>query len=444
MEKYYCSVVECLGKNVSTHCGYCKRPSVFKESLGLEGHFVGCDCFNQLLDRGWSRSGNYIYKPINKSSCCPQYTIRLDVHKFKLSRSQKRVLRQMNEFLVHGRKPSHKMNENGKACGTKNNSMREHPLPPERTKEDANHSVVSNKKRNIRLERCFENMRKAGIDIEEAKRFNAAKEEAKPRTVESYVLPYENSHAHKLEVRLVDLNSNEMYEKTRESFELYRKYQMRVHNETDVTFGGYHYFLLKTPLFDDDDDLPESYKDDGITFGTYHEHYLLDGKLIAVGVLDIMPRGVSSNYMFYDPDYSFLNLGTYTALREIELTIQMNRTRPALHYYYLGFYIHSCPKMRYKSQFRPSDLLCDTTYTWVSFEKCKGLLDKNECVPAFAPDAQPAVENPVDYVVCIYNRRLMRYKTLLEEPTFTEKETFMEEYARLMGPLAQKVYLYRT
>ena len=38
-------------------------------------------------------------------------------------------------------------------------------------------------------------------------------------------------------------------------------------------------------------------------------------KLIAVGVLDILPRCVSSVYFFYDPDYSFLSLGVYSALR---------------------------------------------------------------------------------------------------------------------------------
>lgn len=30
----------------------------------------------------------------------------------------------------------------------------------------------------------------------------------------------------------------------------------------------------------------------------------------------------------------------------------------------MGFYIHSCPKMRYKAYIRPSFLLCPETYTW--------------------------------------------------------------------------------
>merc|ERR1712182_114695 len=39
-----------------------------------------------------------------------------------------------------------------------------------------------------------------------------------------------------------------------------------------------------------------------------------------------------------------------------------------MRYYYLGYYIHSCAKMRYKSSFRPSCLLCPTTLTWCAFD----------------------------------------------------------------------------
>jgi len=38
---------------------------------------------------------------------------------------------------------------------------------------------------------------------------------------------------------------------------------------------------------------------------------------------------------------------------------------PSLKYYYMGFYIHSCPKMRYKGKLSPSYLLCPETYEWL-------------------------------------------------------------------------------
>ena len=50
-------------------------------------------------------------------------------------------------------------------------------------------------------------------------------------------------------------------------------------------------------------------------YGSFHQQYWLDEKLIAVGVIDILPRCVSSVYFFYDPDYGHLSLGTYASLR---------------------------------------------------------------------------------------------------------------------------------
>lgn len=96
-----------------------------------------------------------------------------------------------------------------------------------------------------------------------------------------------------------------------------------------------------------------------IGYGAFHQQYWLDDKLIAVGVLDILPRSVSAVYFFYDPDYNFMSLGTYSSFREVELVRTLG-----LRYYYMGFYIHSCPKMSYKAHIQPAALLCPEVYTW--------------------------------------------------------------------------------
>lgn len=49
-------------------------------------------------------------------------------------------------------------------------------------------------------------------------------------------------------------------------------------------------------------------------YGSFHQQYILDGKIICVGVIDILPSLVSSKYLYYDPEYDFLSLGTYSAL----------------------------------------------------------------------------------------------------------------------------------
>jgi arginyl-tRNA---protein transferase len=72
-------------------------------------------------------------------------------------------------------------------------------------------------------------------------------------------------------------------------------------------------------------------------YGSYHQCYYLDDKLIAVAVLDILPRFISSVYFMYDPDYSFLGLGKYSALREIALTNELRENgREEMMYYYMG------------------------------------------------------------------------------------------------------------
>lgn len=59
-------------------------------------------------------------------------------------------------------------------------------------------------------------------------------------------------------------------------------------------------------------------------YGSFHQQYWLDDKLIAVGVIDILPGSVSSVYFFYDPDYNFLSLGTYGSLRWVLFALPRN------------------------------------------------------------------------------------------------------------------------
>ena len=63
------------------------------------------------------------------------------------------------------------------------------------------------------------------------------------------------------------------------------------------------------------------FKDEGVypyAFGTYHFYHRIDGKLVAVGVVDITSRFFNSAYFIYDPDFMFLSLGVVGAIRELE------------------------------------------------------------------------------------------------------------------------------
>ncbi|PNH03392.1 Arginyl-tRNA--protein transferase 1 [Tetrabaena socialis] len=88
-------------------------------------------------------------------------------------------------------------------------------------------------------------------------------------------------------------------------------------------------------------------------------------KLVAVGVVDVLPRCLSSVYFFWDTQLAALAPGRFSALQEVQWVRQRLPACPALRFYYMGFYIHSCPKMRYKAEYRPSDLLCPVRKVWV-------------------------------------------------------------------------------
>lgn len=61
-------------------------PSVFSSAGGLfsmtgSSYYMSCDNmridhYQELMDRGWRRSGSLYYKPDLPRSCCPHYTIR--------------------------------------------------------------------------------------------------------------------------------------------------------------------------------------------------------------------------------------------------------------------------------------------------------------------------------------------------------------------------------
>jgi len=147
--------------------------------------------------------------------------------------------------------------------------------------------------------------------------------------------------------------------------------QLRQSTTTQTQNGSEKSSLKNIFMFDIDEE------DTKIPCGSYHQHYLINDKyLIAVGVVDVLPKCISSVYAFYDPILSReLNLGKLTALYEIDWLKHAQLHRPDLKYYYLGYYIHSCQKMRYKAEYKPSDILCPVNRKWTDFEDVKNRLE---------------------------------------------------------------------
>lgn len=138
---------------------------------------------------------------------------------------------------------------------------------------------------------------------------------------------------------------------TEEKYALFDNYQRHVHHEgdSDVSRAGFKRFLCSSPLHRHSD---SSGGNGNKKLGSYHQCYRLDGRLIAMGVLDLLPHAVSGVYFLYHSDFEKWSFGKLSALREAALALEEGHE-----YYYMGYYIHGCKKMRYKGDYKPQYVL---------------------------------------------------------------------------------------
>ena len=460
-------------------CGYCgsKDGSV---SNGMWAHYLTCEDYQDLIDRGWRRSGKYCYKPVMDVTCSPQYAIRCEATRFSLSKSQKKVLKTMNDYLIKGDRKG-----GTSVAGAVPNVARQRSTSVDdvQTTSDSKESAGERTKgrsvkpgvgadpskppcrkaKEIRRERKLKKMSAAQSDnsagVSEPVRpgYDPTKDELSlsiqpscsdesvpeflrvgpdgKKPLEAFLsLPTDSKLTHKLELKLIRSNppSQEFKSTFREAYKLFQKYQMKIHNDTekDCDEKMYTRFLCDSPL------IPKK----GAAgwpcdYGSYHHQYRLDGKLIAVGVVDFLPKCLSSVYTFYDPDFSFLSLGVYTALRELELTRQMYLQEPQnFQYYCMGYYVHQCPKMRYKGQYFPSYLLCPESYQFIPIKTCRPKLDANRYA-RLNDEATPSenVSTWVDTALVLFQRTIMPY-SLYKTIAGSGEEAKVTEYTRFVGP----------
>jgi arginyl-tRNA--protein-N-Asp/Glu arginylyltransferase len=183
-----------------------------------------------------------------------------------------------------------------------------------------------------------------------------------------------------------------------DEFELYKRYQMSVHGDTlsDCEEHRYRRFLVDSPLVAKRLSNGRSGPPQG--FGSFHARYTLDGQLFAVGVVDILPKCLSSVYLFFDPDFATLSPGVLSAVKEIEWVRDITHTVPEIEYYYMGYYIHTCPKMKYKAAFKPSEIMCEETRHWVPVERAGAVLNEARSV-RLAPSGVPLSRAATNHII---------------------------------------------
>lgn len=273
-------------------------------SYYASGYSLSPAFYQVLVDRCWRRSGTLLYRPNQKSACCPHYTLRLDSAEFRASKDQRQAVNRFDRFV--------------KGEAYIKEAARRYPLTREQAKKRDTHFDL--------VERIHE------AEVENLKN-----------------PPHP---AHKLVVTL------ETDAFTEEKYAVFENYQKIVHKEDPASISkkGFKRFLCNSPV------RPETWTDaEGRQrqVGSFHQCYRLDGKLVAVGVLDLLPEAVSAVYFMYDNSIHKHQPGKLGALREIALALE-----GGYRYWYPGYYIHSCPKMRYKIDYNPQYVLDPETLTW--------------------------------------------------------------------------------
>ena len=386
-------------------CGYCHSQD---ERFFLDGVWtekMSARDFQELVDRGCQRSGKFVYLPANKVTCCPQYIFRLDVSTFQASKNQRRAVRKFNDYLLKGRQVDDSSGEGGGGGGGGEASTEKDKTDTQAAPEATATPLESRVKRSrvvtpgrgpdptkppcrkakeLRRERRAQKQahRAAAMDKDTAAKEEGVSSTSKKITalqqptnlIELVRLPDPRECKHKVEVKLLCTNplSKEFWSTFEQSYEVFRKFQMEIHREPleKCDKSQYMQFIVSSPLFPE-----ESPPGTGFHYGSYHQQYWIDNELLMVGVLDILPKGVLCNYLYYDPDKRFLAPGVYSAIREIAFNQELYQRNPALRYYYMGYYVHDCPKMNYKRHYDSASILCPVTHEYIPLDHARLKLD---------------------------------------------------------------------
>jgi arginine-tRNA-protein transferase len=226
-----------------------------------------------------------------------------------------------------------------------------------------------------------------------------------------------------------------------EKYRLFREYQIAIHHDDPekVTADTFIDFLVVSPLVDDrtedgqeEEQGEESSRSSPLKCGTYHQLYHINGKLAAVGVLDVIPSGIISVYCFYDPALrEELVLGKYSILKEIEFCQTMG-----FDYYYLGYFTPSCAKVSYKGDFSPSELLCPSTLSWVSLDDSIRSLITSYGFTPLCSSSSSLLEKREEIEKTVFPSKEEKRKVLKElvfhEETKAEEEKEAEEGTALL------------
>ena len=414
-----------------TKCAYCDNPAGDRYDYFLCTD-MSVDLLDELVENGWWRTGHVVFKPCFPVVCCPGYSMRMPVREFRPNKAHRRVIRKWDKFLHDGDSRWDDRNHNDQQTskspsqdGTEEQDTSQETAEMEGRPELVHTAVANaiadkegvgerwsgpespkqmaepegeeasqpqNRQRNkvakpvrpglgpdpskppcrkakqLRAERRKKKLEERVVGSSTPAPKPRPESQAAP-SLHDLLATYRGAAAgsrggyrHKLEVKLLPCNprSPELKRTLHKAYQLYDKFQDTIHpgKTRFQSASEFEWGFMNSPVRNPPTHLA----------GSYHMHYYLDDELVMISILDILPKYFVSIYFIYDPDIRFTVPGIFTILVEIDFIQQLSQERPAPTYFALGYYNHSSPKVNYKKQFKPQEVLCNETNVFVPLD----------------------------------------------------------------------------
>ncbi|XP_033005402.1 arginyl-tRNA--protein transferase 1 isoform X5 [Lacerta agilis] len=415
------SIVEYLGGDDGYRCGYCKSDTG-NLSHGMWAHSLTVQDYQDLIDRGWRRSGKYIYKPIMNRTCCPQYTIRCRALLFQPSKSHKKVLKKMLKFLMKGEIPvvdsevepmdSHIKDTDGCSFFLKDEpgscQAELKPLNPDHLEkaESGEGEITVKKADSEHIELSHEKVNSnSGEPLESAKVSPAVPKPgrgadlSKPPCRKAKELRKE----HKLQKTLQNQTQNPSLQ-----------------TEAQVLLGQRS--KAKT-------NQPKSIEDFIFASLPTEPVHQLEVRLVPASL--------------EDPQFKSSFTQSAALFAKYQMAIHKDSPFECNEYQFTRFLCES----PLEGQYRPSDLLCPETYIWVPTEQCLPSLEHSKYC-RFNQDLKAVDEGNVKelgQVRILHKRTAMRYSVYKRRRKGPSDEESVRQYATLVGQAcAERMLLFRS
>ncbi|XP_060130776.1 arginyl-tRNA--protein transferase 1 isoform X4 [Zootoca vivipara] len=415
------SIVEYLGGDDGYRCGYCKSDTG-NLSHGMWAHSLTVQDYQDLIDRGWRRSGKYIYKPIMNRTCCPQYTIRCRALLFQPSKSHKKVLKKMLKFLMKGEIPvvdsevepmdSHTKDTDGCSFFLKDEpgscQAELKPLNPDHLEkaESGEGEITVKKAETEHIELSHEKVNaNSGEPLESAKvspsvpKPGKGADLSKPPCRKAKELRKE----HKLQKTLQNQTQNPSLQ-----------------TEAQVLLGQRS--KAKT-------NQPKTIEDFIFSSLSTEPVHQLEVRLVPASL--------------EDPQFKSSFTQSAALFAKYQMAIHKDSPFECNEYQFTRFLCES----PLEGQYRPSDLLCPETYIWVPTEQCLPSLEHSKYC-RFNQDLKAVDEGNVKelgQVRILHKRTAMRYSVYKRRRKGPSDEESVQQYATLVGQTcAERMLLFRS